>query len=340
MKRSVSGLPEPTLIIVTGLSLPRRQAFADAFLGPDEGNLVAQFVRHRRHRLVAPPGEEQFLNALRGVAEAHAHDVVLVDVEVLRAHAADVEADVLLDLVEGALHVVVDDHRHGGGDLEVLVADAHGVLVHVHHAVRREEHGNPAVADLRAHGDVLRPFRAQVHRNAFAHRVQDELQRLAEAGAALQRQLVVLAVEGHGAVSGDDLAEDRHPLAGAGEGLGIGLAVPAFHHLRPGHADAEDQAAVGEVVQGDGVHGGAGRGARGNLHDGRAEIDALGVGADPGERREAVRAVDFRRPNGVVAEVLRLARQFDNARAARRPERANPQSQLHGFPAKVCSNAR
>ena len=144
-----------------------------------------------------------------------------------------------------------------------------------------------------------------------------------------QRQLVVLAVEGHRSVPRHHLAEDLNPLSRPCQRLRIRLAVPPFHHLRPGNADAEDQAAVRDVIQRRRLHGGTGRRAGRNLHDGRAEIDALGVRANPRQRREAVGTVDFRAPDGVVAKRLRLLRRLDDSFAPRRPQRANAHTQLH-----------
>ena len=98
-------------------------------------------------------------------------------VEALRAHAAHIEADVLLDLIASALRVVVEND--GGDDLEILTADAHRLLASMHHAVRRQKQGNPAIADFRAQRHVLRPFGTEMYGNALAHRAQNELQRLA-----------------------------------------------------------------------------------------------------------------------------------------------------------------
>jgi len=114
----------------------------------------------------------------------------------------------------------------------------------------------------------------QVSGDVIAQRVLHQLERFTQTGTTVQRQLVVIAVEGHRLLACDDLAEYGHPFPGARQRLGVGLSVPALHHLGAGNADPQDQASVRQVVHGDGVHGRTGRRAGGNLHDGRTKIDA------------------------------------------------------------------
>src|SRR5581483_1462021 len=104
----------------------------------------------------------------------------------------------------------------------------------------------------------------------------------------------------------DDLADDLDILARALEGAGVRLPVPSFDHLRTGRAETEDEAAAGEMVEGDRGHRRGGGGAGGDLGGGGAELEPLGPGAPPGERRQAVRAVGFGGPDGVEAEALGL----------------------------------
>ena len=79
---------------------------------------------------------------------------------------------------------------------------------------RREEQRQPAVADLGRQGDVLRPLGGEVDRDRRAQRVDRRLERLAEPGATLQRDVVVVAVELDGCLAGDDPAHDLDVLAG------------------------------------------------------------------------------------------------------------------------------
>jgi len=64
------------------------------------------------------------------------------------------------------------------------------------------------------------------------------------------------------------------------------------------------------MVERHGRHGRVGRGAARHLHDGRAQLDALGQRAQPGQRRHGVGAVGFGRPDGVDAQPVGLTYQF------------------------------
>jgi hypothetical protein len=99
---------------------------------------------------------------------------------------------------------------------------------------------------------------------------------------------VVRPVVGDRGLAGQHLADDPHDLAGARERLAERLAVPALDDLRAADAHAEDDAAAGEVVERQHVHGdGRGRAPR-QLHDGGAELDPGGLPPPPGQRRERV----------------------------------------------------
>ena len=90
----------------------------------------------------------------------------------------------------------------------------------------------------------------------------------------------------------------------ARERLGERLAVPTFHHLWARHAEAERESAAREMIEREHVHRGRRRGAGRDLHDAGAQPDALGVRADPRQRREHVGAPRLRRPHGIEAESL------------------------------------
>ena len=143
-----------------------------------------------------------------------------------------------------------------------------------------------------------------------------DLSALPSPSAALQREVVELAVVLDGLAAGDDAADDVDVLAGAGERAGIGLAVPALDDLRAGRAEAEDEAPAGQVVERDRRHRRGRRGARRELDDAGAEADALGVRAPPGERREGVGAVGLGRPHRVEAEALGLLDRLQRAAPA------------------------
>ena len=121
-----------------------------------------------------------------------------------------------------------------------------------------------------------------------------------------QREGVVLAVVGHGPLALPDVAHDPHVFARAGERLGERHAVPALHDLGARDAEPEDEAATGEVVHGHRGHR-RGRGlARGDLDEGGAQVDALGLRAPPRQRRQAVGAVGLGGPDRVVPQALGL----------------------------------
>jgi hypothetical protein len=158
--------------------------------------------------------------------------------------------------------------------LDGLLEDV--VLLRVH--PYREE----AVSHLGGGSHTRRGDGGGVDRNVFLA-VQNALQRLAEAGGARAgvRQLVHLALEGHRPLAGDDLLHDGDVLLQPGHRLAVGHAVPAFHHLRAGGAEAADEAPAGQLRQAHGGHGGHGRGAGRHLHDGGAGLDLGGLGEDP-----------------------------------------------------------
>ena len=80
-----------------------------------------------------------------------------------------------------------------------------------------EEDRQPAVGHLGRHGDVLLAQRGDPDRDARAHRVVDDLERLAEPGplAGRQRDVVRGAVVGERRLAGPDVAADLDDLAGA-----------------------------------------------------------------------------------------------------------------------------
>ncbi len=120
-----------------------------------------------------------------------------------------------------------------------------------------------------------------------------------------------LAVERQVLVAPERPSQDLDVLTGAGQRAVGRLAVPAFDDLGAGDAKAQDEPAVGQVVQGDGVHGRSRRGAGRHLDDAGAQSDPFGVGGQPDERREGVRAPRLGGPRRVVAELFGLLDEVD-----------------------------
>jgi hypothetical protein len=133
----------------------------------------------------------------------------------------------------------------------------------------------------------------------------------------------------------DELASDRgpddlHVLSGAAERLAEGLAVPAFDHLRPRSAEAEQDAAARHQVERRGRHRRHGRRPGRDLHDPGTELEGRRRRAQPGENGDGIGPPGFGRPGRVVAEPLRLARQLDQLERIRPGRRvAHRIAELH-----------
>ena len=168
--------------------------------------------------------------------------------------------------------------------------------------VDAEEDRDPAVADLGGHLDRFAPDRADEDRDLVAQRVEVELQRLAL--PSRQRQLEVLALVVERALAGDDLADHLDVLAGPAPGLGVGHAVPAFGDLGAGRAEAEHEAAAGELVDRRPRHRRRGRRARRDLEDRGAEVDRRRLRREPGEDADDVGAVGLGGPDRLEAGPL------------------------------------
>src|SRR5260221_4096451 len=271
-------------------------------LDADQRGRLDDLVGHRREGALTVAVLEAALDLVGHVADAEAVAEVDVEVALAAANAADVEEEAGLDDVLGGLRVAVDRHRHRGQALEVeapppalgetrLQMLAPGLL----EGIDTEEDRDPAVADLRRHLDRFAADRANENRDVGALGVEVELQRLAL--AAWQRQLVVLALVFELALAGDDLAHHFDVLAGAAPGLRVGNAVPAFGDLRPGGAEAEEEAAAGELVDRRPRHRGGGRRARRHLQDRGAEVDRLRLRGEPGKDADHVGAIRDRQSN-------------------------------------------
>ena len=253
-----------------------------------------------------------------------------MEVLALGAHAPDVEPQRRLHRVQAGFDVVGDrdvrHRRHLEPGLRVLEVVGVDVL-----AERRVVQRQPAVGDLGGHRHVLRALGAEEDRDLPTERMGDHLEGLAEPGGALAAVgvLVELALELERLLASEHLADDLDVLAGASERLAVRLAVPALHDLRAGHAETEDEAALAQVVDGDGVHRRRRRRATGELHHAGAQLDRRRVRGEVGEWAERVGAPRLGRPHRVEAEALRLLGQFDEV-AGRQSAPVPPrESELH-----------
>src|SRR3954452_24524180 len=105
-------------------------------------------------------------------------------------------------------------------------------------------------------------------------------------------------------LAGDDLANDFDVLAGAAPGLGVGDAVPAFGDLWTGGAEAEEEAAAGELVDRRAGHRRGRWRTSGHLHDRGAKVDRLRLPGQPGEHADHVGTIGLSRPDRLVADRL------------------------------------
>ena len=280
--------------------------------------------------------EEQVLDLLGLLTQAHPRRQLGVVVLALGAHAADVEGEHRPGAGEGLFDrlgaVVLGRHERGERrHLEALLRAGELVGVDLL-AVRRVVERQPAVRDLRGLGDVLGSLGAEVDRDLTAQRVHDRLERLAQPDAARPGVgvLVELALVVERLLACQDPTDDLDVLAGARQRLVRRPAVPALDHLRTRDAQAQDEPAVGQVVQGDRRHGRRCRGARCELHHRGAELDALGPGGQIGERGQRVGAPRLGGPDRGEAELLGRHRAFHPVGGGHLPPVAELQSEFHG----------
>ena len=104
-------------------------------------------------------------------------------------------------------------------------------------------------------------------------------------------ELIVVAAEGDVVLAPEQL-EDLDGFVGAGAaGVDVDAAGLELLGVLAADADAEDEAAAGELVELGGLEGDGGGVAQGEEVDAGLELDALGDRSDGGEREEAVGAV-------------------------------------------------
>ena len=182
IRRSVAASP-PTSSVVTIDSRHALEVVADLVLGADQRELLDEPRRDGRRGLVLLPVQVEVLDPLRLGLVAEPHGDVVVEVRAARAHPAEVERVHRAQEVGRLLDVVVDDHRHGRRDLEVVPRAPRAgareplrerVLVEVRRCAGEEER-QPAVADLGRERDVLRALGAEEDRDVLAQRVDRRL---------------------------------------------------------------------------------------------------------------------------------------------------------------------
>ncbi len=286
----------------------------DAVFRSHQGDVVHQFVGHGGDGFGLFAVQIQILNFRRRLAITQAHHQFIVKIAVLGAHAAHVKRQILFHFQAPGFQIVGDVQFHGIHDFKTIRPSGDGLRID-RLALRRIIQGEPAVADFRRHGDVFRPFRTQKDRNIGAQGMGNRLQRLAQAPGAGGIRRIGNGVMGAGAphrvFACQHLADDVDIFPGPRQWLGKGLAIPAFHHLGPGHAQPEDQPPVGKMIQGQGMHGRGGGCAGRDLHDGGAQLDGLGMGAHPGQRRQGIGAIGLGGEKPVIAQGLRPLGQID-----------------------------
>ncbi|CPU49577.1 Uncharacterised protein [Mycobacteroides abscessus] len=188
-----------------------------------------------------------------------------------------------------------------------------GRAPHVIGLLGQEEDGLPAFGDLGGERDVLGAERRDQYRDAVAHRVVDQLQGLAEAGALLrgERHGEVLALELE-ALAAPHLATDLDGLAGAAQRCVVLDAVEPLDHLGARGADAEDEPAARDVVQAGRGHGQQSGGAGVQLEDARRELYGGGLGGEVSELACGVIRVSLGDERDIQTDFLQLSEFVDH----------------------------
>ena len=138
--------------------------------------------------------------------------------------------------------------------------------------------------------------------------MENQLQWFAKTGCigAPVRNLIVGSFVGDGILPGQDRLHDRHVLPCLAQGFAVRASVPPLNHLRTGQAEAEKEAATGELAQRCRRHGRHRRSTCRHLHDAGANLDVVGLRGVPGEHAHDVAPVGLGSPERVVAEAIRL----------------------------------
>ena len=290
----------------------RGEPVADVAFRADQRGQLEQLGRDQGRRLVLPAVQVGVLDlpGLGLVAQPPGQGVV--EVLAAGAHPADVQREERPGQVAAGGHVVAD-HQRGLGDhvqrAERRIPPGHPLgdraAPHLAGLLGQVEERLPALGQLGGERHVLRADGGDHDRDALAHRVIDQLERLAEPGAHRRRQRDLVGRP----VVAEPLPAPDHPadldeLAGPAHRGVVGHTVPALDHLRAGRADAEREPAVRDVVQPGRGHRGQRRGARVQLKDPGGDLQPLRHGRDVAELADRVEAVRLRDEDDPEAGLL------------------------------------
>ncbi len=286
-----------TLRVVTPACTVGGDALADVGFRADQRGPLDQVRRHQGFGLGLTAVQVGILDRLRLGLIAEPAGQVVIEVAAPRAHPADIQGQLGPAEVAQADHVVADrqcrvgDHVQRAERVIALgVALSHGAAPHAGGLLRQVEDRHPGFGQLGGERHVLRADGGQGDRDPLADRVVDQLERLAQPGASLQRQLVVLALVGQPLAAPDHPA-DLDDLAGPADRRVVRHAVPALDHLRAGRAEAQREPAARDVIKpGRGHRGQRGR-ARVELEDPGGDLHPLRLRRDEAELAHRVEAV-------------------------------------------------
>ena len=278
----------------------------------DQRGLLQQFRGDQGLRLGLAAVQVGVLNLVRGGPVAEPVSQRVVEVLAAGAHAADVQGEERAGQIAVGGHVGADHQRSLGDHVQRAERRVplghplgHWGAPHLPRLLGQVKERLPAFGQLGGERHVLRANRGDHDRDALAHRVVDQLERLAEAGALIrgERELIVPAVVA------EPLPAPHHPadldqLAGPADGGVVGHAVPALDHLRAGRAEAEGEPAVRDVVQPGRGHRGQCRGARIQLENAGGQLEPLGLGRDIAELAHRVVAVGLRHEHDAETGLL------------------------------------
>ena len=273
------------------------QALGDVAFRADERDLLGQLGGHQGLGLGLAAVQVGVLDRLGLGLVAEPAGQVVVEVAAPGAHPADVQGQLRAAEVAQAGHVVADGQRGVRDHVQraerrVALGAALGDRLAPYRAgpLRQVEDRHPGLGQLGGDGHVLRADGGQGDRDALPDGMVDQLERLAQPGAPLQRQVVVLALVGQ-PVAAPDHPADLDDLAGPADRRVVRDAVPALDDLRAGRAQAQREPAARDVVQpGRGHREQRGR-ARVQREDPRGDLHPLGLGRDEAELAHRVEAV-------------------------------------------------
>ena len=121
------------------------------------------------------------------------------------------------------------------------------------------------------------------------------------AALAAEGQWVMRTIVCDGLFSRQNLFDDGNVLSGACQRLGEGATVPSLNNLRSRDTQAQNHAAVRQVIHGQSCHGHGRWRPCGNLTDTSTQADGTGLSANPRQWRNGIAAIGFCSPDRVVS---------------------------------------